>query len=65
MMAAIVAGERHSTPSVLAQAPLPPALAEFLKYVVSKQGQQIVLNEAIYLPLRAWQAKSSLKAIER
>lgn len=40
--------------------PLPPALQEFLKFIVSKQGQQIVLNEAIYLPLRSWQAEKSL-----
>lgn len=43
--------------------PLPHAIAEFLKFIVSKQGQQIVLNEAIYLPLRAWQAKESLGLI--
>ena len=43
--------------------PLPHAMAEFLKFIVSKQGQQIVLNEAIYLPLRAWQAKESVGLI--
>ena len=45
--------------------PLPPALKEFLTFIVSKQGQQIVLNQAIYVPLRAWQAKSSLSLIGR
>lgn len=45
--------------------PLPPALAEFLKFIVSKQGQQIVLNQAIYLPLRAWQANRSLELLGR
>lgn len=45
--------------------PLPPALAELLKFIVSKQGQQVVLNEAIYLPLRGWQAKASLGLMEK
>ena len=45
--------------------PLPPALREFLTLIVSKQGQQIVLNQAIYVPLRAWQTKNSLSLIER
>ena len=45
--------------------PLAPALKEFLKFIVSKQGQQIVLNQALYVPLRAWQTKSSLSLIER
>ena len=44
--------------------PLPHALEEFLTFIVSKQGQQIVLNQAIYLPLRAWQAKQSLGLVE-
>jgi phosphate transport system substrate-binding protein len=43
--------------------PLPPALREFLRFVVSKEGQQIVLNEAIYLPLRNWQAEKSASQI--
>lgn len=44
--------------------PLPPALAELLKFIVSKQGQQVVLNHAIYLPLRNWQAKGSVAQID-
>jgi len=38
---------------------LNPALDEFIRFVVSKEGQQIVLNQAIYLPLRAQQATMS------
>jgi phosphate transport system substrate-binding protein len=40
--------------------PLNPALEELLRFIVSKEGQQIVLNQAIYLPLRAQQAAGSL-----
>jgi phosphate transport system substrate-binding protein len=39
--------------------PMNPALREFLRFIVSKEGQQIVLNQAIYLPLRAPQAAGS------
>jgi phosphate transport system substrate-binding protein len=43
--------------------PLPAALREFLQFIVSKQGQQVVLNQAIYLPLRSWQAEKSLSLL--
>jgi len=39
--------------------PLPPALKEFFAFILSKQGQQIVLDQAIFLPLRSWQAEVS------
>ncbi|MFP3566498.1 PstS family phosphate ABC transporter substrate-binding protein [Paraburkholderia sp. SIMBA_030] len=39
--------------------PLNPAIAEFLRYVLSKQGQQAVLDHAMYVPLRAQQVESS------
>lgn len=39
--------------------PLNPALAEFIKFILSRQGQQIVRNEAIYLPLRESQDRVS------
>lgn len=45
--------------------PLPTALREFLKFIVSKQGQQVVLNEAIYLPLRSGQAEKSLALVSK
>ena len=39
--------------------PLNPALREFLRFILSREGQQQVLNEALYLPLRANQAEIS------
>jgi phosphate transport system substrate-binding protein len=39
--------------------PLDPALEEFLRFVLSREGQQIVLEHARYIPLRGWQAKDS------
>ena len=36
--------------------PLPPPLEEFVKFIVSREGQQVVLNQAIFLPLRSEQA---------
>ena len=39
--------------------PLDPVLAEFLKFILSREGQQVILNEAIFLPLRAGQAGQS------
>ncbi|MEZ5532132.1 MAG: substrate-binding domain-containing protein [Steroidobacteraceae bacterium] len=42
--------------------PLAPAVEAFLKFVLSREGQQIVLDHAIFLPLRAEQA-SAAKAL--
>jgi len=39
--------------------PLPPAIEEFLKFVLSRQGQTLVLKHAIFLPLRAGQADAA------
>jgi phosphate transport system substrate-binding protein len=39
--------------------PLNPALDEFLRFVLSREGQQIVLDHAIYIPLRANQVQAS------
>ena len=39
--------------------PLPPAVTEFLKFVLSRQGQALVLKEGVFLPLRAEQAQSA------
>ena len=38
---------------------LPPALDEFLRFILSREGQQVVLDQASYLPLRATQVQSS------
>ncbi|MES2259512.1 MAG: substrate-binding domain-containing protein [Pseudomonadota bacterium] len=45
--------------------PLPPVLEEFLRYVLSKQGQQAVLDHAIYVPLRASQVGASRALLEK
>jgi len=41
-----------------------PALQEFLRFVLSQQGQQIVRNEAIFLPLREFQCKAARSLLE-
>lgn len=33
--------------------PLNPALKEFIRFILSREGQQIVLDQAVYLPLRS------------
>ncbi len=43
--------------------PLNPAIEEFLRFVLSREGQQIVLDHASYLPLRAFQAQSGQKLL--
>ena len=44
---------------------LDPALAEFLRFVLSREGQQIVREQALYLPLRANQVASARALIEK
>jgi len=39
--------------------PLPPAIEEFLRFVLSREGQQVVLDHARYIPLREFQAAES------
>ncbi len=39
--------------------PLPPVLEEFLKFVLSREGQQVVLDHARYMPLRSGQVNDS------
>ena len=43
---------------------LDPALAEFLRFVLSREGQQIVRDQALYLPLRANQVASARALLE-
>ncbi len=38
--------------------PLNPALEEFLRFVLSREGQQVILDHARYLPLRSFQAEA-------
>ena len=39
--------------------PLPPAIEEFLKFILSREGQALVLKEGVFLPLRAPQAEAA------
>ena len=43
---------------------LDPALTEFLRFVLSREGQQIVREQALYLPLRANQAERARALLE-
>lgn len=44
--------------------PLNPAVAEFLRFILSREGQQIVRDQAVYLPLRASQAEHARALVE-
>jgi phosphate transport system substrate-binding protein len=39
--------------------PLPPAVREFLRFILSREGQGDVRKEAIFLPLREFQARAA------
>jgi phosphate transport system substrate-binding protein len=43
--------------------PVDPVFAELLRLIVSDQGQRIVREQGIYLPLRSEQAARSIKMI--
>ncbi len=43
--------------------PVNPALEEFVRFILSREGQQVVLRQAIYLPLREFQATTSRAAL--
>lgn len=44
--------------------PLPPVLDELVRFLLSGEGQQVVLDQAIYLPLRSWQAEASRAVLD-
>ena len=44
--------------------PLSPVLEEFMRFILSREGQQIILEQAVFLPLRAAQAASSRAALD-
>lgn len=44
--------------------PLDPVLEEFLKFILSREGQQIILNQAVFIPLRAEQAAISRSLLQ-
>jgi len=43
---------------------LPPALNEFLRFVLSREGQEVVREQGIFLPLREFQAAQSRALLE-
>jgi phosphate transport system substrate-binding protein len=45
--------------------PLDPAIAELLRFILSREGQQIVLQHRIFLPLRESQAAASRALLAR
>jgi phosphate transport system substrate-binding protein len=45
--------------------PLDPAVNEFLRFVLSRQGQAIVQKQNVYMPLRAAQAETALALLSR
>jgi phosphate transport system substrate-binding protein len=45
--------------------PLPPVLEEFLRFVLSREGQQIVRDHACYIPLRAGQVEDARRLLSR
>jgi phosphate transport system substrate-binding protein len=45
--------------------PLNPALDEFLRFILSREGQQVVLDHARYIPLRNFQAQDSRALLAR
>lgn len=40
-----------------------PVLRELIKFVLSKEGQQVLLDQGIFLPFREFQQKSSLNLL--
>jgi phosphate transport system substrate-binding protein len=44
---------------------LDPALEEFVRFILSREGQQVVLDQASYIPLRENQARSSRALLDR
>ena len=41
-----------------------PAMQEFLRFVLSRQGQQVVLAQGVFLPLRGFQATAARATID-
>ena len=53
------AGWCSSTPTSAPASRSSRLLEEFLKFILSREGQQIILDQAVFLPLRAGQAATS------
>lgn len=44
-------------------AAIDPLQREFLRFILSREGQQVVLDQGVFLPLRASQVRQSLQAL--
>jgi phosphate transport system substrate-binding protein len=44
--------------------PLPPAIEEFLRFVLSREGQALVLKEGVFIPLRGFQATAAREMLK-
>ena len=44
--------------------PLSPRLKEFLRYVLSRQGQQAVADDGMYIPLNPQAAQEELRKLD-
>ena len=40
-----------------------PVLEEFLKFILSKEGQQLILDQGVFLPLRSFQQSASFNKL--
>ena len=65
LMQEAVKGWLLRTPSEATQAAYKSDLDEFLRFVLSREGQQVVLEHASYVPLRANQVQSSRALLDR
>lgn len=45
--------------------PMNRVLEEFLRFILSREGQQLILDQAIYIPLRGSQAITSPALLEQ
>jgi phosphate transport system substrate-binding protein len=45
--------------------PLPPALEEFVRFILSREGQQVVLDHARYIPLRGNQVQDAWALVKQ
>ena len=44
--------------------PLPPRLKEFLTFILSREGQQAVADDGMYIPLNAEAAQAELSKLD-
>jgi phosphate transport system substrate-binding protein len=45
--------------------PLDNTLSEFIRFILSKQGQQVVVDHGVFVPLRAAQVQASREARDK